>query len=83
MPALQRGSVTNFVLAKLISSRYIKLAFQTQSFGWWAWPSWLGHLVVAQEVVGSSPIAHPIHFSDLHSSFHLVLTGINLFYETV
>ena len=31
-----------------------------KSLGWWAWLSWLEHLVVAQEVVGSSPIVHPI-----------------------
>jgi hypothetical protein len=48
-------------------------------FGWWAWPSWLGHLVVAQEVVGSSPIAHPIHFSDLHFPYHPVSFSMDLF----
>lgn len=27
---------------------------------WWVWPSWLGRQIVALEVVGSTPITHPI-----------------------
>ena len=39
----------------------INYVLRTQSRSWWMWRSWLTRQFVALEIVGSSPIFHPIY----------------------
>ena len=51
----------DFTLAKQVTIYYKNILHDTAIpvNEWWAWLSWLEHRVVAPEVGGSSPLAHP------------------------
>ena len=46
-------------LPKLITRVRFPSPAPTQA--WWMWPSWLRRQIVVLEIVGSTPIIHPIY----------------------